>query len=192
MDTLRYIMLYFAVPTVTLLITIGLALSATVLVLLLVLAANNNRKATRAILWAGIPLWAIGLAVAVLPGAPSPDPSIPSGTFNWIPFLAQRERDLSVELLANLGLFAPLTLMLAFVWRRYAVFKSTLLVMGLSMSVELTQLLLRNNRASDVTDILTNTTGAFVAALVGWALLTLVKRQGAPRELTQQVSILKS
>ncbi len=172
-------MLYFAVPTVALLITLGFAASIALLAVLLWFAARGNVRATRRVLLVAIPVWAVGLAIAVLPAAPLPDPSIPAGTFNWIPFLAHRERDLGVEMLANLGLFAPLGLMLAFYWRRFAVLKTALLVLGLSICVEATQLALRNNRASDITDIFTNTAGGFIAAVIGWALVSLAgSRQG--------------
>lgn len=192
MDTIAYIMLYFAVPTVTLLIIMGLAASCAVLALLLYFDSRGNHRAIRRILAVAIPVWALGLAVAVLPSAPQPDPSIPSGTFNWIPFMAHRERALGVEMLANLGLFAPLTLMLAFAWRRYSVLKSTALVLGISLCVETTQLLLRNNRASDITDIITNTTGGFLAAVAGWALLSVARNRrtlaiaAAPAALLQR------
>lgn len=168
-------MLYFAVPTVALLIVLGLAASIALLATLLWFAATGNHRAKRRVLLVAIPVWATGLAVAVLPAAPLPDPSIPAGTFNWRPFLAHRERDLGVEMAANLGLFAPLGLMLAFHWRRLAVLKTTLVVLGISICVEATQLALRNNRASDITDIITNTAGAFIAAAIGWALVSMTE-----------------
>lgn len=173
-------MLYFAVPTVALLVSLGLAASIGLLAVLLRFASKGNVRATRRVLLVAIPVWAAGLAVAVLPAAPQPDPSIPSGTFNWIPFLAHRERDLGIELLANLGLFAPLGMMLSFYWRRFAVLKTTLLVLGISICVEATQLALANNRAADITDVITNTAGGFVAAAIGWVLVTLARRRGTP------------
>jgi hypothetical protein len=174
-------MLYFAVPTVALLVVLGLAASVALLAALLWFASRGNSRAKRLVLLVAIPVWAVGLAVAVFPAAPLPDPSIPAGTFNWIPFLAHRERALGVELLANLGLFAPLGMMLAFCWRRFAVLKTTLLVLGASICVEATQLALRNNRASDITDIITNTAGGFIAAVIGWALVSRARgRRTAP------------
>lgn len=170
-------MLYFAVPTVALLVIVGLAASAALLAVLLHFTSRGRERAVRRLLLVAIAVWALGLAVAVLPAAPQPDPSIPNGTFNWIPFLAHRERDLGVEMVANLGLFAPLGLMLAFCWRGFAVLKTTVLVLGLSVCVETTQLLLRNNRAADITDIITNTAGGFAAALIGWALVSAAGRR---------------
>lgn len=175
-------MLYFAVPTVALLVTLGLAASIALLAALLCFASSGNIRAKRTVLLVAIPAWVLGLAVAVLPAAPLPDPSIPAGTFNWIPFMAHRERDLGVEMLANLGLFAPLGLMLAFYWNRFAVLKTTLSVLGISICVEATQLALRNNRASDITDIITNTVGGFIAAVVGWGLVSLARMKQAPAD----------
>lgn len=163
-------MFYFPVTTVALLVTAGLLASLAILVRLLLLRRRGNRAAIGKLLALCIPLWAAGLAVAVLPASPQPDPSIPAGTFNWIPFLAHRERDLGIELAANLGLFVPLGLMLAFFWRSWAVAKTTLLALGVSCSIEVTQLLMVQNRAADITDIITNTAGAFLAACLGWVL----------------------
>ncbi|MDO2934033.1 VanZ family protein [Paeniglutamicibacter sulfureus] len=184
-------MLYFAVPTVALLVVMGLAASMALLAALLWFASRGNVRAKRSVLLVAIPAWAIGLAVAVLPAAPLPDPSIPAGTFNWIPFLAHRERDLGVEMLANFGLFAPLGLMLGFCWRRFAVLKTTLLVLGISICVEATQLALRNNRASDITDIITNTAGGFIAAMIGWALVSLIGNRKATAETPVPDSLLE-
>ncbi|MDO5742902.1 MAG: VanZ family protein [Micrococcaceae bacterium] len=163
-------MLYFPVPVVALFISLGLAATAGLVALLMHFASRGKERAQRRVLAVAIALWAAGLAVAVLPGAPLPDPSIPAGTFNWAPFLAHQDRDLGVEMAANLGLFAPLGLMLAFLWRRLSVLKTTMLVLGISICIETTQLLLRNNRAADITDIITNTVGGLAAALLGWAL----------------------
>ncbi|MDQ0092340.1 VanZ family protein [Paeniglutamicibacter psychrophenolicus] len=185
-------MLYFAVPTVALLVVLGLAASASLLAALLHFTSRGRERAVRKVLLVALAVWALGLAVAVLPAAPQPDPSIPTGTFNWIPFLAHQERDLGVEMVANLGLFAPLGLVLAFYWRRFAVLKTTVLVLGLSVCVETTQLLLRNNRASDITDVITNTAGGFAAAFIGWALVTAARRRltvsdpAAPESLHQR------
>lgn len=185
-------MLYFAVPTVALLVSLGLAASIALLAVLLWFASRGNVRATRRVLLVAIPAWAAGLAVAVLPAAPQPDPSIPSGTFNWIPFLAHRDRDLGVEMLANLGLFAPLGMMLAFYWGRFAVLKTTLLVLGISTCVEASQLALGNNRASDITDVITNTAGGFLAAGIGWVLVTLARRRGTPDDAPVSDSMLRS
>ena len=182
-------MLYFAVPTVALLVIVGLAASAALLAVLLHFTSRGREHAVRRVLFVAIAVWAMGLAVAVLPAAPQPDPSIPTGTFNWIPFLAHQERDLGVEMVANLGLFAPLGLMLAFHWRRFAVLKTTALVLGLSVCVETTQLLLRNNRASDITDIITNTAGGFAAALIGWALVSAARHRRPTAEAAAQESL---
>jgi glycopeptide antibiotics resistance protein len=185
-------MLYFAVPTVALLVVVGLAASAALLAVLLHFTSRGRERAVRKVLLVALAVWTVGLAVAVLPAAPQPDPSIPTGTFNWIPFLAHQERDLGVEMVANFGLFAPLGLVLAFYWRRFAVLKTTVLVLGLSACVETTQLLLRNNRASDITDVITNTAGGFAAALIGWALVTAARRRrtvsdaAAPESLRQR------
>lgn len=163
-------MFYFPVSTVAVLVTIGLLASLAIVARLVLLRRRGNRGGIRRMLAIFIPLWALGLAVAVLPASPQPDPSIPSGTFNWVPFLAHRERDLGIELAANLGLFVPLGLMLAFYWRTHAVAKTTLVALAASCSIEVTQLLMMNNRAADITDIITNTSGAFLAACLGWIL----------------------
>lgn len=182
-------MLYFAVPTVALLVVLGLAASIALLAVLLWFASGGNSRTQRHVLLVAIPMWAIGLAVAVFPAAPMPDPSIPAGTFNWIPFLAHRERALGVELLANLGLFAPLGMMLAFCWRRFAVLKTTLLVLGMSICIEATQLALRNNRAADITDIITNTAGGFIAAVIGWALVSMARGRRSAARASRQESL---
>ena len=163
-------MLYFPASTVAVLVMLGLLACVLLLARLVVLHRSGDRTRIRRIAGVVVPLWAIGLVVAVLPASPQPDPSIPGGTFNWVPFLAHGERDLGAELAANLGLFAPLALVLAFCWRSHAVAKTTLLVLGLSACIEVTQLLLDNNRAADITDVITNTAGGFVAALGGWTL----------------------
>ncbi|MFF5793275.1 VanZ family protein [Paeniglutamicibacter sp. NPDC012692] len=170
-------MLYFPASTVAGLVALGLLACVLLLARLLLLHRAGDRTGIRRIVGAVLPLWAIGLAVAVLPAAPFPDPSIPDGTFNWVPFLAHGERDLGVELAANLGLFAPLALVLAFCWRGHAVAKTTLLVLSTSACIEVTQLLLDNNRAADITDVITNTAGGFLAACMG----SLLSRAFAPR-----------
>ncbi|MFJ6418698.1 VanZ family protein [Paeniglutamicibacter sp. NPDC091659] len=163
-------MLYFPASTVTVLVVLGVLACVLLLVRLLVLHRNGDRTRIRRIARVAVPAWAIGLMVAVFSASPQPDPSIPGGTFNWVPFLAHGERDLGVELAANLGLFAPLALVLAFCWRSRAVAKTTLLVLGLSACVEVAQLLLDNNRAADITDVITNTAGGLAAASICWAL----------------------
>ena len=175
-------MLYFPASTVACLVVLGLLACVLLLARLLLLHRSGDRTGIRRIVGAILPLWAIGLAVAVLPAAPFPDPSIPDGTFNWVPFLAHGERDLGVELAANLGLFAPMALVLAFYWRSHAVAKTTLLVLVLSACIEATQLLLHNNRAADITDVITNTAGGFLAATAGWLLACLFtpKQECAP------------
>ena len=170
-------MFYFAVSTVAVLVALGLLACAVLLASLLPLHRRGDRARIRRIAWVVLPLWAIGLAVAVLPASPQPDPSIPGGTFNWVPFLAHGERDLGAELAANLGLFAPLALVLAFCWRGRAVAKTTLLALGLSACIEVTQLLLDNNRAADITDVITNTAGGFLAACLG----SVLSRAFAPK-----------
>ena len=60
--------------------------------------------------------------------------------------------------------------MLAFYWRTHAVAKTTLVALAASCTIEVTQLLMMNNRAADITDIITNTSGAFLAACLGWML----------------------
>lgn len=180
---------YFPVPVVALLVAAGLAASAILLAVLLHFTATGDRRAARRVLWVAFPVWVAGLAIAVLPAAPLPDPSIPTGTFNWVPFLAHRQRDLGVELAANLGLFAPMGLMLAFYWRRLPVLKTTMLALGLSICVEAAQLLLRNNRAADITDIITNTAGAFIAAVIGWAVVALARRLHAPASVSAPQSL---
>lgn len=173
-------MFYFPVSTVAVLVGIGLLASLMILSWLIYLQKNDNRRAIRRVLRIFIPLWFVGLCIAVLPASPQPDPSIPGGTFNWVPFLAHRERDLGIELIANLGLFVPLGLMLAFYWRTYAVGKTMLLALGLSCSIELTQLLLDNNRAADITDIITNTAGTTIAAVLGWRIVSKVSSSRTP------------
>lgn len=173
-------MLYFPVPVVALFVALGLAATTGLVALLMHFASRGKPQAVRRVMAVAIPLWATGLAVAVLPGAPLPDPSIPAGTFNWVPFLAHQDRDLGVEMVANLGLFAPLGLMLAFHWRRFSVLKTTLLVLAVSICIETTQLLLRNNRAADITDIITNTAGGLAAAILGWALVTWARAKQSP------------
>lgn len=169
-------MFYFTVSTVAILVSIGLFTALLVLGWMIYLLKNGNQRALRRVLGLFIPLWFLGLCIAVLPASPQPDPSIPGGTFNWIPFLAHRERDLGIELVANFGLFAPLGLMLAFYWRTYSVGKTMLVALGISCSIELTQLLLNNNRAADITDIITNTAGAAIAAAAGWLVVRKVSR----------------
>ncbi len=80
-------MFYFPVSTVAVLVTIGLLASMAILACLVVLRRKGNHKAIRRILAVFIPLWALGLALAVLPGSPQPDPSIPSGTLIGFRFL---------------------------------------------------------------------------------------------------------
>lgn len=175
-------MLYFAVSTVAFLVGLGLLACLLLLAGLVLLHRRDDRARIRRIAWVVVPLWAIGLSVAVFPAAPQPDPSIPAGTFNWVPFLAHGERDLGAELAANLGLFAPLALMLAFCWRSHSVARTTLLVLGLSVCIEVTQLLLDNNRAADITDVITNTAGGFLAACLGAVLVRVFtpRPAGAP------------
>ena len=168
---------YFTPSFAALLVLLGLVACAVLLAVLAALHRRGDSARIRALAAVVLPLWAIGLAFAVLPAAPLPDPSIPSGTFNWVPFLAHGERDLGAELAANLGLFAPMALVLAFCWRGHTVAKTTLLALGISVGIEATQLLLENNRAADITDVITNTAGGFLAACLG----TLLARRSAPK-----------
>lgn len=182
-------MFYFPVSAVAILVSIGLFASLLILGWLIHLLKNEKQRALGRVLGIFIPLWFIGLCFAVLPASPQPDPSIPDGTFNWIPFLAHRERDLGIELVANLGLFVPLGLMLAFFWQTYSVGKTVFLALGISCSIELTQLLLNNNRAADITDIITNTAGATVAAVVGWIIVRMVSPMHATPVQDEAASI---
>ncbi|GAA5225722.1 hypothetical protein GCM10025778_02520 [Paeniglutamicibacter antarcticus] len=184
-------MLYFPVPVVALLVALGLAATTALVALLMHLASRGRQQAVRRVLGVAILLWAAGLAVAVLPGAPVPDPSIPAGTFNWVPFLAHQDRNLGVEMVANLGLCAPLGLMLAFGWRGFSVVKTTMLVLAVSICVETTQLLLRNNRAADITDIITNTAGGLAAATLGWALAAWARGKHSPEPAFAPASLLE-
>lgn len=175
-------MFYFPVSTIATLVSIGLFAALLILGWLIYLLKYDNHRVLRRVLSTFIPLWLIGLCFAVLPASPQPDPSIPGGTFNWTPFLAHRERDLGIELVANLGLFVPLGLMLAFYWRKHSVAKTIVLALVISCSIEITQLLLNNNRAADITDIITNTLGATIAAVVGWFIVRTVSH-GTTRDL---------
>ncbi len=61
-------------------------------------------------------------------------------------------------------------------------------MLGLSACIEVTQLLLDNNRAADITDVITNTAGGFLAACLG----SLLSRAFAPKPVDAPESGVRS
>ena len=107
-------------------------------------------------------------AVFSLVGIPNVVYVRPEINLNLIPLLGIIE-DLSNSLL-NVLLFIPLGLLLPMIWMRYRNVKSTVaLGIGLSMMIELLQML--TFRATDVNDLITNTSGAAVGFLLAAPVL---------------------
>lgn len=84
----------------------------------------------------------------------------------FVPMLA----DLKNTVL-NVILFAPLGVMLPFLWKKYGTLKSTMLFgFGMSLAIELLQIL--TYRATDVNDVITNTLGV----AVGYEIYRLISK----------------
>lgn len=69
----------------------------------------------------------------------------------------------------NTLMFVPLVILLRG-WFRWSFSATLVVVLGLSLSIELAQYLLRHGRVADIDDVLLNVTGA-VAALMGIAVI---------------------
>ena len=107
-------------------------------------------------------------AVFSLVGIPNVLYVRPEINLNLIPLLGIID-DLSNSLL-NVLLFIPLGLLLPMIWMRYRNVKSTVAFgIGLSMMIELLQML--TFRATDVNDLITNTSGAAVGFLLAAPVL---------------------
>lgn len=86
-----------------------------------------------------------------------------------IPFLPMIA-DLKNTIL-NIALFVPLGIMLPFLWKKYSTLKATLLFgFGMSLSIELLQIL--TYRATDINDMIANTSGA----VLGYLLFRITSR----------------
>lgn len=75
------------------------------------------------------------------------------------------------ELIANVLLFVPLGSALAVRYPRASMWWSAGVAAGVSIAVEVTQAVMNTGRLADVTDILANTTGAALGALL-WTIIT--------------------
>lgn len=78
----------------------------------------------------------------------------------WVPF---SEYQRAFDILANIVLFVPFGLALAWRGTRGDVGRAALVGLALSLAVELSQVY-THNRIATVTDLLTNTTGAWLGA----------------------------
>lgn len=70
----------------------------------------------------------------------------------------------------NVALFLPLGILLPLIWNHFRSVRATVLFgFGMTLSIELLQILV--GRATDINDLITNTTGAFLGFLL-WKLLS--------------------
>ncbi|MEU0094617.1 VanZ family protein [Kribbella sp. NPDC006257] len=130
-------------------------------------------------------LWVVGLLLVTLGGRPR----APSGLvfFNWVPFGAQSAVS-RPEIVLNLLLFAPAGLLLPWILLRVGRWglaaggwRLVLVSVGgaflLSSLIEITQAFTPLGTAGDLTDILLNTTGCALAAVVAGKLSEVVGRK---------------
>ena len=70
--------------------------------------------------------------------------------------------------LLNVALFLPLGILLPLLWNQFRIMKNTVLFgFGVSLTIDLLQILV--GRATDINDLITNTLGAFLGAVL-WKL----------------------
>jgi glycopeptide antibiotics resistance protein len=125
------------------------------------------------------------LALTILPGGGA---SRPATRRSLMPFedlvrslgpgMPSDAVDLAVgNLLANLLLFLPFGIALGLRFPETRRRRLVLACAGLSLAVEVVQLLLPGGRSADVTDILMNTLGGAIGLLVARAIVRLVRRR---------------
>lgn len=115
-------------------------------------------------------------AVAMLtlqPGGGGFRPALPS-KFNPISRIDVRDA------LPNVMLYLPIGLIAAFRWRfkPRPIARATGLALSVSLTVELAQLVLPISRAAAIHDVLFNTVGGFVGAVVGTLIVRLTRKAG--------------
>ena len=84
------------------------------------------------------------------------------------------------ELLLNILMFIPIGLLACLVFKRYRVFCSVCIGLCVSVFIELFQFLLRSGYVS-ATDVIHNTLGTLLGALLGLAIILVSKRAGVFR-----------
>jgi glycopeptide antibiotics resistance protein len=153
----------FVVPAAVL----ALAFLAWVLLRLIRLSRRGEGPQAALLAWRAGVLWVVGLLLATLGGRPR-DPS-GSVFFNWVPFGAQSAVS-RPEIVLNLLLFAPAGLLLPWILLRVGRWRLVLVSVGcaflLSSLIEIAQAFTPLGTAGDLTDILLNTTGCALAAVV--------------------------
>jgi VanZ family protein len=137
-----------------------------------------------AVLVAGVVVLAGVLVVALLPsrvdgGVERPirafiDQLQAGGAPAWVNY------DL-VDFVANIGFFVPIGLIAALLLPRRVWWLAIPIGLGLSTALELGQALFLPERYASVTDVLANTLGAVLGALIGMALRTTTERRAASR-----------
>lgn len=166
-----------------------IAVPAVLLWLLLVLRRRDRgltlrrtiREAGADVLLA-LSLFAI-LALTVLPEA---GPAVPATRRSLVPFedlarslgpgMPAYATDLAVgNLLANLLLFVPFGLALGLRFPAAPLWRGLAVVVALSASVEVVQLVAGSGRSADITDVLTNTAGGLVGLLLARGAIALVR-----------------
>jgi len=89
-----------------------------------------------------------------------------------------------VEFVANMAMFAPIGMFFVLLFGRGRWWLAMLLAFSLSCAIELAQLLFFPTRVADVRDIVSNTSGAVVGAIV-----VLIMTAGKARELARRRAI---
>jgi glycopeptide antibiotics resistance protein len=126
---------------------------------------HQNLSGARRLALTVLGLWLAGLLLATLGGRPR---DAGSGVyFNWQPFATQV---VTSEILANFFLFAPLGLLVSWVFPR--AFRQILVLSGIaalliSFTLEIIQAYTPLGTAGDITDVLLNVSGCCFAAVPG-------------------------
>jgi glycopeptide antibiotics resistance protein len=165
------------------------ALAATVLWGLLVLRRRDHgHPLRRTIREAGADvLLALSLvAILALTILPEAVPAVPASRRSLVPFedlarslgpgMPAYATDLAVgNLLANLLLFLPFGFALGLRFPAAPLWRSLSIMVVLSASVEVIQLVAGTGRSADITDVLTNTVGGLVGLLLARGTVALVR-----------------
>ena len=85
-----------------------------------------------------------------------------------------------IELMLNVLMFVPIGLLACFAFKRYKLLLSIVVGFGVSVFIELFQLLLKSGYVS-MTDIIHNTLGTFLGALLGVVIILIIRIVGMVR-----------
>lgn len=96
--------------------------------------------------------------------------------FRPLTFLNERYHGWALNTYGNIAMFIPVGIFWGLCFKRLDnIFKVTLAGFGFSFLIEVSQLLFYE-RSSDIDDLILNTTGAFIGALIYFSAVALIKR----------------